>query len=59
MRLTVYNCELNKFELKSYANPLYEIENVIKKLGLLENIMDIYDIDSVTELENILHDFRT
>ena len=59
MRLTVYNCELNKFELKSYSNPLYEIENVIKKLGLLENIMDMYDIDSVTELENILHDFRT
>jgi len=49
MRFTVYNVETQLYELDNHG--IEFLENVIQKLGIIEDMMDEAGIDSLRELK--------
>ena len=54
MRFTVFNIDKQIYELKTYSNPIYELEQSLQKLGLLEDVLEDYNINSIEELKERL-----
>jgi len=57
MRMTIFNLDTQLYELDNFG--IEHLENAIQKLGIIEDILEEYNIYSIKELKEYLNDTGT
>ena len=54
MRFTVFNINKQIYELKWSDNVVLELERCLQKLGMIEDVLEDYNINTIEELKERL-----
>ena len=57
MKMTVFNTDTQLYELDHFG--IEYLENAIQKLGIIEDLLEEYNIYSIQDLREYLHDTGT